>query len=268
MGIHHNFDPIAMQLGPLTIRWYGLMYLVGIIIAWFLGNYRLKYNTNPHLNINKDQFSDLIIYIVFGLLVGGRLGYMMFYQTQVLLSAPSEVLMLWHGGMSFHGGLIGAILAILLYCYKTKQNFFVLADFMAPLAPPAFFFGRLGNFINGELWGKPTDMPWGVIFPSAGDLPRHPSQLYEGMLEGIVLFIILWQFTKKPRPMLATSGVFFLCYGAFRTFIEFYRIPDKHIGYLAFDWLTMGQLLSLPMIMLGLVLLIIAYSKNHAKIMQ
>lgn len=264
MEIYQYINPIALQLGSLTIRWYGIMYLIGILIAWFLGNYRLKHNTNPLLTINKEQFTDLIVYIVFGLLVGGRLGYMFFYQMQLVLSKPSEVLMLWHGGMSFHGGLIGAILGITLYCYKTKQNFFILADFMAPLAPPAFFFGRIGNFINGELWGKITDRPWGIIFPGAGDLPRHPSQLYEGILEGIVLFIILWQFTKKPRPMLAASGLFFIFYGLFRIFVEFYRIPDKHIGYLAFDWLTMGQLLSLPMIILGAVLLVIAYSKNES----
>lgn len=260
--IYHNIEPIALQLGPLAIRWYGLMYLIGIGIAWLLGNYRLKHNTNPKLVINQDQFTDFIIYIVFGLLIGGRLGYMFFYQAPTFFSQPWEAFMLWRGGMSFHGGLIGAILAIVLYCYRFKQEFFVLADFIAPLAPPAFFFGRIGNYINAELWGKVTDLPWGVVFPGAGSLPRHPTQIYEGLLEGLVLFVILWIFSKKPRPTMATSGLFFLFYGLFRSFVEFYRLPDRHIGYLAFDWLTMGQILSLPMILLGVVFLCIAYSKN------
>lgn len=262
MAFQHNLDPVLLQIGPLPIRWYGFMYLVGIAIAWLLGNYRLKHNTNPDLKINSEQFGDFIIYVVFGLLVGGRLGYMLFYQTAVVFTKPWEIFILWQGGMSFHGGLIGAMLAIVYYCYKFQQNFFVLGDFIAPLAPPAFFFGRIGNFINGELWGKITDVPWGVIFPSGGPLPRHPSQLYEGVLEGLVLFIILWVYTLKPRPRMAASGLFFLFYGLFRSFVEFYRVPDQHIGYLAFEWLTMGQLLSLPMIILGMVLFVLAYGKS------
>lgn len=261
--IHHNFDPIALSLGPFPIRWYGLMYIIGIATAWFLGNYRLKHNSNKFLTINQEQFLDLILYIVFGLLLGGRLGYMLFYQTAAFIAKPWEIAYLWQGGMSFHGGLIGAVIAIVIYCYKFKQDFFVLADFIAPLAPPAFFFGRVGNFINGELWGKVTDVPWAVVFPTGGHLPRHPSQLYEGFLEGIVLFIILWFFSKHRVPKMATTGMFCIGYGLFRSFVEFYRVPDQHIGYLALNWLTMGQLLSLPMIVFGAVLLIIAYSKNY-----
>ena len=261
--IQHHFDPIALQLGPLAIRWYGLMYLVGICIAWFLGNHRIKHQKHYNLTINQEQFTDLIIYMVMGLLVGGRLGYMVFYQTGAFLSKPWEIFLLWQGGMSFHGGLIGAILGLIYFSYKQKQDFFALADFIAPLAPPAFFFGRVGNFINAELWGKVTTMPWGVVFPGAGPLPRHPSQLYEGLLEGIVLFIILWVFTQKQRPKMATSGLFFICYGLFRIGVEFYRIPDSQLGYLAFEWLTMGQILSLPMVLLGVILLFFAYSKNY-----
>lgn len=262
MIFHHNLDPILVNIGPLPIRWYGLMYLVGISIAWMLGNYRLKHNKAHGLTISQEGFTDFILYIVFGLLLGGRLGYIIFYQTAVLFTKPWEIFMLWTGGMSFHGGLIGAVMAIIYFCHKNKQDFFALADFMAPLAPPAFFFGRIGNFINGELWGKVTDLSWGVIFPRAGMLPRHPSQLYEGVLEGLVLFAILWIFTNKPRPRMAASGLFFLGYGTFRFIVEFYRVPDAHLGYLAFEWLTMGQLLSLPMILGGSILLLLSYKNN------
>jgi len=261
MITYPNIDPIALQIGPLAIRWYGLMYLVGIFIGWYLGSYRIKHKKIPNININQEQFTDLILYIAFGLLIGGRLGYVLFYQTGVLLTKPWELVMIWQGGMSFHGGLLGSIIAMILFCRNNKQEFFVIADFIAPLAPPAFFFGRIGNFINGELWGKVTDVPWAMVFPHAGSLPRHPSQLYEGLLEGLVLFVILWLFTNnpdKPRPKMATSGLFFIGYGMFRFIVEFYRVPDQQLGYLAFNWLTMGQLLSLPMILFGIF--IYAYS--------
>lgn len=261
--IHHNFDPIAISIGPFPIRWYGLMYILGAGTAWFLGNYRLKYNSNKFLVINQEQFLDLALYVVFGLLLGARIGYMVFYQTAAFIAKPWEVVYLWQGGMSFHGGFIGALIAIIIYCYKFKQDFFVLADFVVPLVPPALFFGRMGNFINGELWGKVTDVPWGVVFPTGGPLPRHPSQLYEGFLEGIMLFIILWFFSKRTVPRMATTGMFLVGYGLFRSAVEFCRVPDQHMGYLALNWLTMGQLLSLPMVIFGVIFLVIAYSKNN-----
>lgn len=262
MILNHNFDAVVIYIGSFPIRWYGLMYLVGILTAWLLGNYRIKHNNNSLLTLNQESFTDLLIYMVFGLLVGGRLGYMLFYQLEVLFTQPWQLFLLWQGGMSFHGGLIGAAIGIIYFCYKNSQDFFVLADFIAPLAPPAFFFGRIGNFINGELWGKPTEADWGVIFPMAGNIPRHPSQLYEGFLEGIGLFFILWFFSKKDVPKMATSGLFLVGYGVFRFIVEFWRVPDQHIGYVAFNWLTMGQLLSIPLIILGSFFIIYAYTKN------
>ncbi len=262
-----HIDPIALNIGPLAIHWYGIMYLVGLAVGWFLGSYRIKRNYLPSSlkNFTQTEFGDLLLYIAFGLLLGGRLGYMFFYKTSLLYTAPTEFFKIWHGGMSFHGGLIGATLAILIFCKQHKLNFFALADFVAPLAPPAFLFGRIGNFINGELWGKVSDVPWAMVFPHAGPLPRHPTQLYEGLLEGVLLFIILWLFTNNPdkqRPLMSVSGLFLICYGIFRCLIEFFRMPDQHLGYLAFDWLTMGQLLSVPMIVCGIILFIFAYRKK------
>ncbi len=257
-----DISPVALSIGPLTIRWYGIAYLLGLAVGWGLGAYRLS--TKKYLNISQAQLTDLLLYIACGLLVGGRLGYILFYKTSIIFAHPLEILKTWEGGMSFHGGLIGATLGILIFCRQNKLNFFALTDFIAPLAPPAFFFGRLGNFVNAELWGKVTDMSWGVVFPYAGDLPRHPTQLYEAALEGIVLFCILWLYSKNPkRPRMAVSGLFLICYGLFRCFVEFFRMPDSHIGYLAFDWLTMGQVLSLPMIIFGSVLLVLAYKYNR-----
>lgn len=259
-----NIDPIIFNAGPLSVRWYGVMYLIGIGIGWALGSYRIKQGYNKLIKLTQEDFNDLILYIAFGLLIGGRVGFMLFYQTYTLWTSPWELVMLWRGGMAFHGGLIGAAMGIALFCKQKKYNFFMIADFMAPLAPPAFFFGRLGNFINGELWGRVTDVPWAMIFPHAGPFPRHPSQLYEAFLEGCVLFVILWLFTSnknKQPPKMATTGLFILCYGIFRTFVEFYRVPDGNLGYLLLNWITMGQLLSFPMILIGLVLLFIAYKK-------
>ncbi|MBP9743570.1 MAG: prolipoprotein diacylglyceryl transferase [Burkholderiales bacterium] len=260
MITYPNISPIAISIGPLDIRWYGITYLLGLAVGWALGRYRLS--TKKYLNITPTEFSDLLLSVAIGLLLGGRLGYMLFYKTTVLFTAPWEVFMIRQGGMSFHGGLIGVIIAMLWFCRQNKLNFFAVTDFVAPLAPPAFLFGRIGNFINGELWGKVTDVPWGMVFPYAGDLPRHPTQLYEGFLEGIVLFLILWVYTLKPRPRMATSGLFMICYGLFRWIVEFFRMPDSHLGYIAFDWLTMGQLLSLPMVAVGIILIIKAYQEK------
>ena len=253
-----NLDPVALDLGFLQIRWYGISYVVGILAAWWL----LKIRTRvEHWRINAEQVSDLIFYAMLGIIIGGRLGSVVFYNLSYYLQHPIEIFYLQQGGMSFHGGLLGVIFAIWLYARKIERPVLVLTDFIAPVVPVGLFTGRIGNFINGELWGAPSELPWVMVFPDprAGDVPRHPSQLYEALLEGLVLFIILWWFSARPRPTAAISGLFLCGYGVFRFLVEFVRIPDDHLGYLAFDWLTMGQLLSLPMILFGMFLMFIAY---------
>lgn len=246
---------IAFSIGPLDVRWYGLMYLFGFIAAWILGRYRLK-KTNC---LSRDQFEVAITYAMLGVILGARLGYILFYDFQSYMHNPLNILKLWEGGMSFHGGLLGVLISLWFSAKQFNKNFFELVDFVAPLVPLGLFFGRIGNFINAELWGKATDLPWGMVFPGAGPWPRHPSQLYEAFLEGLVLFIIVWVFSSKKRPVKAVSGVFALGYGAFRFFVEFFREPDAHIGYLAGDFFTMGMLLCLPLILVGVLLLWLAY---------
>lgn len=253
-----NIDPVALDLGPLKIHWYGLMYLVGFAAAWWLGVRRAR---QPNSGWNADQVSDLIFYGALGVVLGGRIGYTLFYSLGKFISDPLMIFRVWEGGMSFHGGFLGVILAMAFFARKHKMAYLDLTDFIAPLTPIALGAGRFGNFINGELWGKVTDVPWAMVFPTGGPSPRHPSQLYEFFLEGVVLFVIVWFFTTRPRPRMAAAGVFTLGYGCFRFFIEFFRQPDAHIGYLAFGWFTMGQLLSVPMIILGLVCLWLAYTK-------
>jgi len=245
-------DPIAIHLGPLKIHWYGLMYLVGFVGAWWLGVYRAG---RPGSGWKPQEIGDLIFYGVIGVILGGRLGYVLFYKLNYYLANPLEVFYIWTGGMSFHGGLLGVIIAMWFYGRRTNRTFFGVADFVAPLTPLGLGAGRLGNFINHELWGRVTDVPWGMVFPSGGPLPRHPSQLYEFSLEGVALFVILWFYARTPRPPAAVSGLFLLCYGTFRLVVEFAREPDAHLGYLAFGWVTMGQVLSLPMILLGIGIL-------------
>ena len=259
MLVHPNFDPVAFGVGPLQVRWYGLMYLFGFAAGWALGRYRAA---KPDFHWNREQVDDLVFYIAMGIILGGRIGYVLFYNFGGLLHDPLLLFRIWEGGMSFHGGLLGVLLAMGLYARKVQKTFFEVTDFIAPLIPPGLFFGRIGNFINGELWGRVSDVPWAMVFhtPGAGELPRHPSQLYQAALEGIVLFIILWLYSAKPRPTMAVSGLFLLCYGIFRFAIEFVRQPDAHIGFLAFNWLTMGQVLSLPMIIIGLVFFGWAYA--------
>lgn len=259
MFSYPEIDPVALALGPLKIHWYGLMYLIGFAIAWGLGNYRAK---QPNSGWNSEQVSDLIFFCAMGLILGARMGYMIFYHFDVLLENPLNLFRIWEGGMSFHGGAIGVMIAITYFCRKYKKCFFDVTDYMVPLAPLGLFAGRTGNFINGELWGRVTDSPLGMIFPTGGPLPRHPSQLYEGVLEGLVLFFIIWFYTQKPRPMAAASGLFLAGYGCFRFFVEFFRQPDAHLGFIAFDWLTMGMLLSAPMIIAGVALMSWAYWKH------
>ena len=252
-----NIDPIAVQLGPLAIRWYGISYLVGIGLAWMLLSWRAKNKENW----DGDQVADLVVFVALGAVLGGRIGYILLYKLSSYAADPLSIFKVWEGGMSFHGGLIGVIIAFALFSRKTDKSFFQIADFTAPVVPVGLFFGRIANFINGELWGAPTDKPWGVIFPGygAGGVPRHPSQLYEAVLEGILLFLVLWFFSRSEKPLRAISGLFMLCYGCFRFLVEFVREPDAHVGYVASDWVTLGQVYSLPMILIGLLLLFLAY---------
>lgn len=257
MLVHPDFDPVAFALGPLQVRWYGLMYLLGFVAGWALGRYRAKRSGSGW---TAEQVDDLVFYIALGVILGGRIGYILFYGFGSFLHNPLTLFRIWEGGMSFHGGFLGVLLAMALFARKYRRGFWPTVDFIAPLIAPGILFGRLGNFINGELWGRATDLPWGMVFRQTGDgLPRHPSQLYEAALEGAALFVIVWLFSAKPRPTMAVSGVFALAYGIFRFLVEFVRQPDPQLGYLAFGWLTMGQVLSLPLIAVGAVLLSLAY---------
>lgn len=251
----HEINPIALELGPLKVHWYGLMYLIGFAAAWWLGVRRAR---KPGSGWTEEQISDVIFWGAMGVVLGGRAGYVIFYNFDRFIEDPFWLFAVWEGGMSFHGGLLGVIAAMYLFGRKHGKSLFEMTDFIAPLIPVGLGAGRVGNFIGGELWGRVTDQPWGVVFPRGGDLPRHPSQLYEFVLEGVVLFVVLWWFSAKPQPRMAVSGMFLLLYGCFRSLVEFVREPDEHIMFLAFDWLTMGQLLSLPMIVLGGFLLLLA----------
>ena len=250
-----NIDPVALQLGPLAIRWYGLMYIIGFAIAWALARYRAR---RPGSGWTPEQVDDLIFYCALGVIVGARIGSILFYNFDGWLRDPLVLFRIWEGGMSFHGGLIGVVLALWLYGRKLGKSFFAMGDFVAPLAPLGLAFGRIGNFINGELWGKTTDVPWGFVVDGT---TRHASQLYQAGLEGVTLFVILWLYSARRPPEKAVSGMFLLGYGVFRFAIEFVRLPDAHIGYLAWGWLTMGQLLTLPLIVFGVILLWLAYRR-------
>lgn len=244
-------NPIAVSLGPLKIYWYGIMYIIGFAAAWGLAQYRAE---KQKLILSKNQITDLIFYGALGAVIGGRIGYMLFYHLPAFLANPLLLFAIWQGGMSFHGGFLGVLIATWLYAKNIRQPFLQLADFLVPLTPIGLGVGRIGNFMNGELWGRPTDMPWGMVFPHADSVVRHPSQLYEFCLEGVLLFAILWIYSSKPRATGKISGLFLILYGSFRFMAEWFRQPDAQLGFIAFDWLTMGQLLSIPMVLLGLAL--------------
>lgn len=254
-----NIDPIIFELGPLALRWYGLMYLIGFAAAFFLANRRLSRTT-----WTKDQLSDLLFWCFVGVIVGGRVGYVFFYNFSYLMQDPLYLVRIWEGGMSFHGGCLGVIAAAYLYAKKQAWSFLAVGDFIAPLVPIGLGAGRIGNFINGELWGRTTDVPWAFVFPGAGNIPRHPSQLYEFALEGVLLFIILWLYSAKPRPVGSVGGLFLAGYGIFRFIVEYFREPDAHLGLYSFG-LSQGQLLCVPMILAGIGLIAYSFKQNKVK---
>ena len=248
----HNINPIFISLGDFHIYWYGIMYLIGFLLVWFVGSFYIK---NKITSLSQDNFSDLLFYGFLGVLIGGRVGYAIFYNFSYTLENPITIFYIWNGGMSFHGGFIGVLLSMLFFCKKTKKPFFEISDFIVRLIPIGLFTGRIGNFINGELWGKTSDVAWGIVFPKVDNALRHPTQLYEAFLEGILLFIILNFFILGKQKSKVITAYFLILYSLFRFVVEFYRVPDLHIGYLAFNWVTMGQVLCLPMFILGLYIL-------------
>tara|TARA_B100001996_G_scaffold83011_1_gene61242 strand:+ start:357 stop:1142 length:786 start_codon:yes stop_codon:yes gene_type:complete len=260
MLTYPEIDPVIFSIGFLKIRWYGLMYLLGFVVAIMLAKARTKKSWSP---IKRSEVDDLIFYCMLGVILGGRLGYVIFYGWQQLISDPFYVFRIMEGGMSFHGGLIGVLVALWIYGRKINKDMITMMDFVAPIVPLGLGFGRIGNFINGELWGKPTDVAWSF---KVNGVSLHATQLYEALLEGLVLFLILWVFTKKKRPKMQSSALFLIGYGVFRFFIEFYRVPDAHLNYLAFGWVTMGQILTAPMIIIGMIMFILA--KNKEKVLR
>ncbi len=258
-----DIDPVALSLGPIKIHWYGISYLLGFAGCWYLLKILGKRKLHP---LKNSQIDDLVFYAALGVILGGRIGYTLFYNLDVFLQQPLVLLQIWNGGMSFHGGLIGVALAMWLYARKTGQNIFVITDMVAVVTPFGLACGRAGNFINAELWGRPSDLPWAMVFPTDPlALPRHPSMLYELLLEGMILFIIMWLFVHRSPPRMAASALFLTLYGFFRFLVEFVRQPDAHMGEGGFiygNWLTQGMLLSLPMVVLGMILLWFAYKKT------
>ncbi|TZF90293.1 prolipoprotein diacylglyceryl transferase [Cognatilysobacter lacus] len=268
----HDLNPIALSLGPVKVHWYGVAYMLGFMASWYLGRRRIRAGRLP--GISEQAFGDMLFYGMLGVVLGGRIGYVLFYAFGDFIHNPLMILRIWEGGMSFHGGLLGVMAGIALWCRRHRLHFMDAMDFVAPLVPPGLGIVRVANFVNGELWGKPTTGPWGVIFPHSLPQPyasmpmqqlrtlhaqgaldvfaRHPSQLYQAALEGLFLGLILWAFSSRPRPRYAVGGMFALLYGIQRFAVEFVRVPDEQLGYLAWNWLTMGQLLSLPLIALGL----------------
>lgn len=259
MFVRPDFDPIALSIGPLAVHWYGLMYLLSFLVGWTMATVRIR---QPHIHWNRDEVSDFLFYVVLGVVLGGRLGYVVLYQPDLFVHHPWEIAYIWQGGMSFHGGMLGVFLASWLFGHKTGHRFFEITDFVAPMIPIGLFFGRIANFINGELTGRAADVPWAMIYPHVDMQPRHPSELYEASLEGLVLFAILWIYAAKPRPRMAVSGLFLIGYGCFRFFCEFFRQPDAFAGFVALGWMTLGQVYSAPMVVGGIGLMIWAYKRG------
>lgn len=274
-----NFNPVALQLGPLKVHWYGLMYLAAFASFWVLVSWRARRKDSP---IKREQISDLLFYGMLGVIIGGRVGYMLVYGLEQLLANPLSLFKIWEGGMSFHGGLVGVMVALAWFAQRQRRGFFEITDLVVPMVPLGLMFGRIGNFVGGELWGRFTDVGWGMLFPKsipgidpnsaafmqaylAGNyngLARHPSQLYQALLEGLLLFLLLWFYSRKPRPRMAVSGWFLIGYGVFRSFAEIFREPDAQLGFIDGNWLTMGMLLSLLMLVIGTVLVILAYVRH------
>jgi phosphatidylglycerol:prolipoprotein diacylglycerol transferase len=256
-----EIDPVAFAIGPLEVRWYGIMYLIGFVGGWLGARMDAKRPWSP---IKPQHIDDIVFYVALGTIIGGRVGYMLIYGFSELIANPLSLFSVWDGGMSFHGGFVGVLVAMWLFSRHIKQPFLVVMDFMAPWTAIGLFAGRMGNFINGELWGKPTspDAPWAVIVDGQA---RHASMLYEAFLEGVVLFLVLWLYSRKPRPAMATSALFLIIYGVSRFIVEFVRVPDQQIGYLAFGWLTMGQVLSAPMVVAGVILFVLAQRRAAEK---
>jgi len=263
--VHPQFNPVALSIGPLSIHWYGVMYLLAFLQFWWLGRQRiLAPSPLTGQGWTVAQLDDLLFYGVLGVIVGGRLGQVLFYEPAYYLQHPAEIFAIWRGGMSFHGGFLGVLLAMGLFARKTGRHWLEVTDFIAPLVPLGLAAGRIGNFINGELWGRPADpaLPWAMIFPKVDALPRHPSQLYQALLEGLLLFIVLWLYARRPRPLAAVSGAFLIGYGVLRWLAEYFRSPDE--GIFGFSYtVSMGQWLSLPMILVGAGFIVFAYRRQH-----
>lgn len=263
MITYPTIDPVAIDLGFAKVHWYGLMYLIGFAGSWWLGTLRAA---KPDSGWKKEQVADLIFYGALGVVLGGRIGYVLFYNFPVFLENPLTIFQIWQGGMSFHGGMIGVFVALYLFGRKTGKTFFEVSDFIAPMVPIGLGAGRIGNFINAELLGRPTDanIPWAMDF---GDhIARHPSQLYQALTEGLLLFLILWFYSSRPRQRMTVSGLFLVFYGSFRFITEFFRTPDAQLGFVAFDWMTKGQQLSIPMIAIGIYILYLSRRKNMSKL--
>jgi len=259
MWMKVNIDPVLVELGPIRLSWYGLMYVFGFLISYLLVRHQMK---RKDFGISKQEVENLYFYLIIGLMVGARLGYVLFYDLKIYLTDPLEILAIWHGGMSFHGGLIGVLIVGILFSWKNKKSFWRIADLIIVTAPIGLGLGRIGNFINGELYGRVTQIPWGMIFPKGGPLPRHPSQLYESALEGGVLFLILWLIKDKKLPAGGLLAMFLSLYGVFRFFVEFFREPDAHLGFVLGPF-TMGQVLTVFMIVGGMILFIYLKRKDY-----
>ncbi|MXS83905.1 prolipoprotein diacylglyceryl transferase [Nitrosomonas oligotropha] len=261
MLVHPQIDPVAISVGPLSIHWYGLMYLLGFALFILLGRYRIKHN--PHSAFTYEMLDDALFYGMLGVILGGRLGHVLFYQFGYYLEHPLHTFAIWEGGMSFHGGFLGVFVAMILLARKHKLSWLTVTDFVIPLIPLGLAAGRIGNFINGELWGRHTDVPWGMVFPYVDEFPRHPSQLYQFALEGVLLFIVIWIYSSKPRATGAVTGMFMIGYGVLRSFAEFFREPeDGFMGILTLG-VTMGQWLSIPMILAGIAALMWSRRQTH-----